>query len=115
MRTLTLLKTSLATGVLLTSGVAAGTAAVAAPTPGADSVSALCHATAVYGNTPIYSSNSTSSTVVGHLTKGVKTASSCTVVNGSTYSACGYFYFGWVYITSKGYVKSMCVSLSIQA
>ena len=53
MRTLTLLKTSLATGVLLTSGVAAGTPAVAGPAPGADSVSALCHATALYGNTPM--------------------------------------------------------------
>jgi hypothetical protein len=115
MRFLTLLKTSLATGVLLTSGVVAGGAAVAAPAPLESSPTALCHVTALYGNTPINASSTTSSAVIGHLTKGVRTASACARTINGYYNACNGGSNYWVYIIGGGYVKAKCVSLTIDA
>ncbi|MQY04299.1 hypothetical protein [Actinomadura macrotermitis] len=109
-KTSTLMKAALMAGglfspVVLTSGVAQA----AAPAQAA----ATCYARALYGNTPIYQSTSTSSTKVGNMVQGQLTSSSCSQTVGGFYTACGSYSNYWVRLTYVGWVKAACVSIEL--
>ncbi|MCO5972144.1 hypothetical protein [Actinoallomurus soli] len=117
MRLSTFMRASVVAGGLATTALLGGGTAFAATSTTVTPSSSLCHVKAIYGNTPINSSPSTGSSVVGHLTKGVWYASGCSPVAGGSYSACYYNSNAWYLVTAptRGYVKYYCVEAEISA
>lgn len=117
MRLNTFMRASVVAGGLATTALLGGGTAFATTSTTVTPASSLCHVKALYGNTPINQTPSTSSKVVGNLTKGVWYASGCEPIGGGTYTACYATSNGWYLVTSptRGYVKYYCVTAEISA